>query len=296
MSNQLTTLNNEEKQEALVPINASTESSRVIQEVQAALIIAKKFPRDETAAFKRIMTSCKRLTLANQAIYNLPISGRNQTGPSIRLAEVLAQAWGNMKFGVNELSRVEGVSSSCVAFCWDQETNTNSEIAFEVDHFIMARGAKKYIVDPAEIDRLIASRGARKLRQCILKVIPPDIVEEAMNQCKNTIKNGDGSPLSDRVRKLVVWFGSYQVTQEMIEKRLGHSVDTIDGEEYLDLTAIATAMKDGQGKRSTFFPTDEDDKPKTSSLNDLLKTEKKPETASISDANAEPPPKKEVKK
>lgn len=269
--NQLTSLDHQEtKEDSMLPAQVSVETSRAVSEVQAALVIAKRFPRDETAAFKRIMTSCKRLSLANQAIYNLPISGRNQSGPSIRLAEVLAQAWGNLKFGVNELSRVEGVSSSCVAYCWDQETNTNSEISFEVDHWIIAKGKKKPITDPAEIDRLIASRGARKLRQCILKVIPPDIVEEALNQCKSTIKNGDGSPLSDRIRKMVLAFDAFQVNQEMIEKKIGHPVDSIDGDEFLDLVAIYNALKDGQGKRSYFFPSEEDDKPKTSSLNDLL--------------------------
>lgn len=320
--NQLTTLDQNQQSSQNLPAQVAIESSRVVAEALAALKVAKAFPRDENSAFNRIMTSCKRLSLANQAIYNLPISGKNQSGPSIRLAEVLAQAWGNLKFGVNEVSRMDG-KSSCVAYCHDLETNTNSEIAFEVDHFIEVgtRGNKqqKWITDPAELDRLIANRGSKKLRQCILKVIPPDIVEEAMNQCKTTISKGDGSPLSDRVRKLVVWFGGFQVTQEMIEERLGHGIETVDSEEYLDLTAIATAMKDGQGKRATYFKV-ADEAPKSSSLNDLLKTDVKapeakaeptqaerekaelaaaskktpPRQKSMSDADAEPPPREKV--
>lgn len=249
--------------------NLAVENSRAIQEVQASLIIAKRFPRDENAAFARIMTSCKRISLATHAIYNLPISGRNQSGPSIRLAEVLAQAWGNLKFGFKEYSRADGVSS-CNAYCWDQETNTNSEIDFEVEHFIIAKGAKKFITDPAEIDRLIANKGSKKLRQCILKVIPPDIVEEAMNQCKETIKKGDGSPIGDRIRKMVAAFSHIGVTQEMIEKRVKKSIDLIDPDELVDLTATYKSLVDNQAKKNYYFDTGEEEKPKSSSLNEKL--------------------------
>lgn len=271
-NNELTTT--ERSEQPTVPIQVAIETSRAIQEAQASLVIAKKFPRDETAAFNRIMQSCSRLSLANQAIYNLPISGKNQSGPSIRLAEVLAQAWGNLKFGFKEYGREDG-KSSCNAFCWDLETNTNSEIDFEVEHFIevgtKGNKTKKWISDPAELDRLIANRGSKKLRQCVLKVIPPDVVEEAMNRCKETIKKGDGSPISDRVRKMVVAFAAISVTQDMIEKRLGHSVDITNADELVDLTATYKALIDNQGKRSYYFDTGEEEKPKTSSLNELLK-------------------------
>lgn len=269
--NQLQTIENEQQSVAAV---VAIESSRAVQEVQAALVIAKKFPRDETAAFNKIMQSCSRLSLASQAIYNLPISGKNQSGPSIRLAEVMAQAWCNLKFGFKEYGREDG-KSSCNAYCHDLETNTYSEIDFEVEHFIeigtKGNKVKKWISDPSEIDRLIANRGSKKLRQSILKIIPPDVVEEAMNRCKETIKKGDGSPISDRVRKMVVAFAAISVTQEMIEKRLGHGVDLINADELVDLTATWKALIDNQGKRSYYFDTGEEEKPKTSPLNDLLK-------------------------
>lgn len=277
------------QQQAVVAI----ESNRAAQEVQSALLIAKKFPRDETAAYNRIMTSCKRISLANQAIYNLPISGKNQSGPSIRLAEVLAQAWGNLKFGFHEYGREDG-KSSCKAYCHDLETNTNSEIDFEVEHYIeigkKENKSKKWISDPAEIDRLVANRGSKKLRQCILKVIPPDIVEDAMNQCKDTIKKGDGSPISDRARKMVVAFGVLGVTQDMIEKRLGHAVDLIDADELVDLTAIYKALIDKAASRSYYFDTGEEpQKEKKSALNDLLSKDKPKEPTPISSQDAEPP-------
>src|ERR1700733_13938956 len=71
------------------------EQSRVMHEVQAAFIIAKKFPRNESDVFSRIIKACERPFLAEQAIYTYPKGGKNVEGCSIRLAEVLLQCWGN---------------------------------------------------------------------------------------------------------------------------------------------------------------------------------------------------------
>ena len=72
--------------------------SRQAQEVQAAMVIAKRFPRDEVDSYNRIIQSCKRNTLAESAMYEYPRGGTKVTGPSIRLAEAMAQNWGNLVF------------------------------------------------------------------------------------------------------------------------------------------------------------------------------------------------------
>lgn len=253
------------------------EKSKAIQEVQAAFVIAKRFPRDETKAFARIMKSCARLKLAEQALYRLPIGGKNHEGPSIRLAEVLAQAWGNLRFGIKELDREQG-RSVCIAYCLDLETNTTVELDFTVDHWIevgtKGNKTKKIISDPVEIDRLIANRGARKLRNCILNVIPPDVVDEAVKSCRKTVAGGGGEPLTDRIRRMVTVFAEMSITVEMLEERLGHEIDITTGEEIVELTAIYRSLVDKQAKRSDFFRTGEVSTEKqTSSLADKLRGE-----------------------
>ena len=71
--------------------------TRQAQEVQAAMVIAKKFPRDEAKAFDKIMRSCQRKGLAEQAEYTYPRGGQKVMGPSIRLAESIAQNWGKCR-------------------------------------------------------------------------------------------------------------------------------------------------------------------------------------------------------
>ena len=61
----------------------AVESARAVQEVQASLIIAKKFPRDQNEAYTRIMTACQRPSLAKDALYAYPRGGQMVTGPSL---------------------------------------------------------------------------------------------------------------------------------------------------------------------------------------------------------------------
>src|ERR1035437_1770538 len=81
----------------------AVESSRAVQEVQASLVIAKRFPRDEIGATKKIINACQRPGLADVAVYDYSRGGSSVTGPSIRLAETIAQYWGNIDFGWREI-------------------------------------------------------------------------------------------------------------------------------------------------------------------------------------------------
>ena len=109
----------------MVSRNTQTEMmiSRQAQEVQGAMVIAKRFPRDEVESFNRIMQSCKRKSLAESAMYEYPRGGTKVSGPSIRLAEAMAQNWGNIDFGITELEQKNG-ESQVMAYAWDLETNT----------------------------------------------------------------------------------------------------------------------------------------------------------------------------
>lgn len=254
------------------------EKSRAVQEVQAALIVAKRFPRDLNQAFTRIMESCKRLSLAQQALYKYPRGGEVVTGASIRLAEVLAQNYGNLDFGIRELERRNGVSIA-ESYCWDMETNVRQTKIFEVAHEVHSKKGVRKLSDPRDIYEVVANSGARRLRACILGIIPKDITEAAENQCKATIAKGNGEPLADRIRKMIIAFKEIGVSQEMIEKRLGHSMDLTTPDEIVELTGIYTSIRDKQAKRNDFFdfPEEEPQDSKANELRSKLKLQDGPE-------------------
>lgn len=226
--------------------------AREVQEVQAALTIAKRFPRDEIAAFNRIMTSCKRKRLAEQAVYAYKRGNQIVTGPSIRLAEAIAQAWGNIQQGIVELEQRPG-ESTVMAFAWDLETNSRSAKVFTVPHMRYTKQGSYALTDPRDIYELVANQGSRRLRSCILSVIPGDVVDAALEQCKKTLQGANTAPLDDRIRAMVTAFGEIGVNQEMIEAHIGHKADAIIEQELVSLRQIYTSIRDGMAKREDFF-------------------------------------------
>jgi len=235
-------------------IIAQAMTGRYIQEVQGMIVMAKKFPRDQFAAYNRIMEACKRKSLAEVAQYEFPRGGEKVTGPSIRLAEVLAQNWGNISTGIIELEQNYG-ESKVMAFAWDLETNYREERIFSVKHERKAKGAIKKLDDPRDIYELLANLGARRKRSCILAVIPKDIVEAAEQQCEETLKKSNATkPLTDRIRDMFTKFQQdFSVTKDMIEEFIGCRAEAFTERDVLKLGRVYNSLRDGMAKREDFF-------------------------------------------
>jgi len=237
-----------------VPQNASVQTAigRYMQEVQGMVFMAKQFPRDQYASWQRIKEACQRKSLAESAQYEYPRGGEKVSGPSIRLAEVIAQNWGNISHGVVELEQKNG-ESTAMAFAWDLETNTRVEKIFTVKHKRKARGVIKKITDPRDIYELIANYGARRQRACILAVIPKDITEAALEECEKTLIGNNKEPLTDRIKKMLDKFKEFGVTKEMIEKRAGYKIDLFTERDIIGLIKVYNSIRDGIGKREDYF-------------------------------------------
>lgn len=235
-------------------------TTRQAQEVQAAMVIAKKFPRNEMDSINRVLTACKRPSLARQAMYEYPRGGQKVTGASIRLAEAIAQNWGNIDFGIVELEQRNG-ESIVEAYAWDLETNTRQTKVFTVPH---VRGTKKgniALTDPRDIYEMVANQGARRLRACILGVIPGDVVDDALEECEKTIRGQNSKPLKDRIREGVQLFEEkFSVTKEMLEKFIGCKAEAFSENDMLRLNKVFVSLKDGMASREDYFEVGLDEK------------------------------------
>lgn len=228
--------------------------SRQAQEVQAAMVIAKKFPRDEVQSFNRIMRACQRKTLAEQAMYEYPRGGTKVTGPSIRLAEAMAQNWGNLDYGIIELEQKNG-ESQVMAYAWDLETNTRQTKIFSVPHIRSTKKGNVTLTDPRDIYELVANQGARRVRACILGVIPGDVIDSALVQCNKTLLSDNGDvPLVDLVRQAAALFqNDYGVTIQMLEKFIGCKNESFSMNDLIRLKRVYKSLKDGMAKREDYF-------------------------------------------
>ena len=234
---------------------ANAESTRAMAEIQSAMIIAKKFPRDEKLAMDKILNECTRQGLAKQATYQYARGGTDIFGASIRLAETISRNWGNFQAGLIELSRSHE-SSEVMAFALDLETNAKESVVFYVKHWRDTRGGGYALTDGRDIYELIANQGARRKRACILALIPGDVVAAALKQCDHTLRTKvDVTP--ENILSLVERFNEYMVTKEMIEARIQRRIDSITPALMVNLGKIYTSLTDGMSIAPDWFDMDE---------------------------------------
>ena len=270
----------EEKKEVVVQagnslptekINQGTvaiEASRAVAEAQGKLLIAKKFPRNETEAFAKAIQSCQRPGLASKAFYSFPRGKETVTGVTIRFAEELARCYGNLDYGIKELSNSNG-QSEMQAYCWDLETNTMSLQNFTNKHIRESKYGNTELKSQRDIYELNANMGARRLRSRILAILPPDLVEECIQECRRTLAGDNSTPIIDRINKMVVAFQKIGVSKEQLEKRLNHTVESVTEEELVELTGIYNGIRTKETKVSEWF-----EQPKTANkLTEVINAE-----------------------
>jgi len=230
---------------------AESDQQREIAEIQAALVIAKKFQRNEMESMDRILRACTRPSLAEGALYSYARGGSAITGPSIRLAEVAAQCWGNIQFGIRELEQRNG-ESTMQAYAWDLETNTKQEKKFQVSHIRHTKKGRYSLDDPRDIYELTANQGARRLRACILGIIPGDVIEAAVQQCEQTLKaSADTSP--EAIKKILIAFEKFKVNKAQIEQRIQCRIEAIRPAQVIQLKKIYASLRDHMSEIKDWF-------------------------------------------
>lgn len=205
----------------------SIEQSRAVAEVQAAVIVAQNRPRNEAQAMAKAMDSCKQWPVAEGAFYKFPRGGETVAGETISLAVELARCWGNVQYGVMELARNDGAhESEMLAFAWDLETNTQSRQTFLVPHKRDTKGGPKLLTDMRDIYENNTNNAARRLRECIFRILPPYLKEAAKQTCIETLERGQGEkPLQVRIAEAINSFKAIGISQDRLEGKIGSSTN-----------------------------------------------------------------------
>ena len=181
----------------------------------------------------------------------------------------MAMAWGNMDFGLRELEQKPG-ESTVEAFAWDLETNVRRSITFRVQHYRDTKRGRVKLEDSRDIYEMVANQGSRRVRACILSVIPRDIQEAVMDQVKNTMMSSfDITP--EYLKKWLAAFEKFGVTKDQIEARIQRRIDTITPAQMTGLVNIYNSLKDGIGTVSDFFEVSTPAAAKATTLADKAK-------------------------
>ena len=252
--------------------------SRELAEMQTKYLMAQQFPRDERACMDRILNAFTRPTLAEKAQYQFARGGTDIVGPSIRSAETIAQGWCNMEFGFREISRgigQDGVPFSEVeAFARDLQSRTQRPATFIVRHWRDTKKGGYKLTDERDIYELMSNNAQRRVRACILALVPGDVVEAAMKQAEITLKTtADTSP--EAQAKIVEAFAAFGVTKELIEKRIQRRLDTIQPAQVVALKRIYASLRDDMSEAADWFEIERPAEPKRSTtVADLKKSGK----------------------
>ena len=253
--------------------SVTIEVERAIAEAQGKLTIAKRFPRDLTTAHAELMRACKSSAFAAVAFYSKPQGGSTVTGPSIRLAEQIAQVYGNFEYGHRELSR-DDTKSEVEVFAFDMEKNNHTRRQKTVMHVRDTRDGPKKLRDQTDVDQKINNVASKEMRGLILAMMPKWLVEEAVLECRKTIAGTNEEPLESRVLKMTQAFAKYGVKPAHLEKYLGHPLDQVMLDELVDLTGIFNSLKDGTPASEIFGEQEADQSDASATAKGVAETAK----------------------
>lgn len=238
----------------------AVEQSRAVAEVQAAIVVAQQCPRNIPTAISAMREACKQRGLAERAFFRFPRAGSTVTGPSVYLARELARCWGNIQYGIAELRRDDDAGfSEMQAFAWDVQTNTRSTQVFVVPHKRDRRDRQGNpeqapLVDMRDIYENNANQGSRRLREAIFSVLPVWFTEEAKVICNQTLQDGGGRPLAQRVADAVDRFGGLGVSVGQLEQRTGRLRSEWTEHDLAQLHVAFTSLQRGEISKDDEFP------------------------------------------
>lgn len=223
------------------------EKARAATQVQAQVLIARQFPRDPMAARRAMLVACGSEQLADDAFYTFPRGDSTVQGLSIVAACEIAQIWGNLEYGLNELRRDDVFGQSeMLAFAWDLETNVRPTNLFITPHVRDTKKGGYRVKDARDIYEVITNAGNRRMRACILKILPRWYVLEAEAALQATLMKsvtiGD-EPLNDQVKKQSQAFmDAWGVTRAQLEQKAERTLDRWGPRDLVNLKVLSKSL------------------------------------------------------
>ena len=221
-------------------------------QIDTQIATAKAYPRNiKKAVEDSIFTATLDVETASSCTYSLPRGGKPISGPSVHLALILAQNWGNLRIEA-KISSIDNKSITSQAVCFDLEKNI--AIKVEVKRSIMTKNGRMN-------DDMITVTGnaanSISLRNAILKVIPKAVVDKVSKSAKQLI-TGDISDETKFIKKrnsvLEGFKNTYGVTEEEILGVLGKpSTANITADDLVTLIGYAQSIKDGDSTADLIF-------------------------------------------
>jgi len=228
-------------------------------ELDVQITTARRWPRS-LARFKAGALTMIRLDQATAAacFYALPRRERQEdgswkrktiTGPSVRLAEIVASCWGNLRAGARIIAETD---RELVAQGFAHDLETNYAVATETHRRIVDRDGRRYSDDIVILTANAACAIAR--RNATFAVVPRAFVNELVAVAMK-VAAGEAKTLKDGRERALAAFAELGVAPDRVLTKLERAgIEDLDLEDLAILHGLLTAIKDGETSIAEQFP------------------------------------------
>lgn len=225
--------------------------TRVDATLDKDVLTAKAFPRDIRQCLKNIEAAINVAPeVAASCYYTVPRAGKNITGASVRLAEIVSCFWGNIQAGTRVISN-NGRSIVVEGWCLDLETNV--KVSHEISKGIVTKDGKPYSNDMQ--NTTISATSSVAFRNVIFKIIPKVFIDQFLQMAMNISVSTESQEAFERKRQNA--FSGLErlgVSTEVVLNFFGKkSINDIDQEDLKVIIGTGTSIKDGMLRANEAF-------------------------------------------
>lgn len=256
--------------ESALPVAAqsASESAALAMAAQQKAVVEARYkmalarPRDLDSVRQNMLKDARRPSFASVAIYHKPV-GKGIEGPSIRFVEAAIRNMTNILTETSTISEDEERRVIRVAVS-DLETNTyfsqDVTVTKTVERSKLPQGEKPirvrtnsygkpvYILHGTDDDILNKQNSliSKAVRTLGLRLIPGDLVDEALYYVRQTMAKQDAADPDAAKNRIIDAFAQLGVPVEALKDFLGHELSSIDPAELQLLRSTYSAIKDGE--------------------------------------------------
>lgn len=241
----------QDKVEILQVSNAESLGALNRSELDAQIATAKAYPRNLSQVLNNIETLATiDEDTAGECFYILRRGGKPIEGPSVRMAEIIASSWGNIRLQSRVIAN-DGKMITAQGVCHDLESNY--AVSAEVKRRITDKYGKTFSDDMQVVTGNAACSIA--MRNALFKVVPQALVKKVIAKAKE-VSLGKAMTLEARRSKMIDYYAKLGVDQQRLFDYLSVTkIDEINIDMCVELHGLATAIKEGTTTiQETFFP------------------------------------------
>ena len=171
------------------------------------------------------------------------------TGPSVRLAEIIMAAWGNLDISVRI---IDDDGQYVTAQAVGTDAQSNNRVTLEAKRRVVDKNGRRYSVDTIK-NTMGAAQSIAK-REAIFNLVPRAAVNKLWRHAQS-VAAGDIKTLNERTAKALAYWAAKGVTDDQVWLALGiNGPEAMTLESLMDLDGMRVSVREGDATVADLFP------------------------------------------